>query len=394
MPSLPKVMTVGGFDVDDRLELMHCLEDAFDFSALGAEPALRDRFLAEGFAYSTYSLSQGANPLSDLHTLGELVSVFRRSRPEIVHTFDTKPGVWARLAARLAGVPIIIGTLPGLGSLYSSNSLKTRSIRLVYERLQALACGVSDLTIFQNSHDARQFIAARVVSKQKTRIIRGSGVSTERFDPARVSETERTQLRRELGLQPDKSVVTMVSRVIRSKGVLEFMAAAQAVGARYPHVQFLLVGPHDDRSIDRLTAPELAQLKGAVIWPGPRRDIPTVLAVSDVLVLPSAYREGIPRVLLEGASMGLPIVTTDSPGCNEVVEDGVNGFLVPVHDSPALVEAILRLIEQPELRRRFGRISRQRAVAQFDLSVVAEQTRSVYRQLLATKGLLPKSESQ
>ena len=389
LPALPKVLLVGGPDVDGRLELMRFLKDVFEFSALGSAPALHDRFLAEGFAYSTYRLSRGANPLADLLTLGELVPVFRRSRPEIVHTFDTKPGVWVRLAARLAGVPIVIGTLTGLGSLYASNpTLKTRLIRLVYERLQTLACRFSDLTIFQNSDDTRRFIAAGVVSKEKTWIILGSGVSTELFSPARVSDTERAQLRRELGLQPEKNVVTMVSRVIRSKGVLEFMDAAQAIGARCSTVQFLLVGPHDSESVDRLTALELAQLKETVIWPGPRRDIPAVLAVSDVLVLPSAYSEGVPRVLLEGASMGLPIITTDSPGCNEVVEDAVNGFLVPVHDSAALAEAILRLTEQPELRRQFGRISRQRAVERFDLSVVAEQTGSVYRQLLARKGLL------
>lgn len=226
MGSLPKVLLVGGPDVGARLELMHCLKDAFNLSAFGSDPTLHDRFLAEGFSYSAYILSRGANPILDLLTLGQLVLFFRRLKPQVVHTFDTKPGVWARLAARLAGVPLIIGTLPGLGSLYASDSLKTRSVRLVYKRLQTLACRLSDLTIFQNHTDARQFIVAGVVPEQKAVVIQGSGVPTNLFNPARVSDAKQTQLRAELRIRPCEIVVTMVSRVIRSKGVLEFMVAA------------------------------------------------------------------------------------------------------------------------------------------------------------------------
>lgn len=115
--------------------------------------------------------------------------------------------------------------------------------------------------------------------------------------------------------------------------------------------------------------------------------------MSDVFILPTAYGEGIPRVLLEATSMGLPIVTTNSPGCNEVVEHGVNGFLVPVRDTAALIRAITRLVEQPELRQRFSQISRQRAVERFDLSIIAEQTHTLYRQFLARKLLLSSAES-
>jgi len=389
MCSLPKALLVGGPDVDARLELMHCLEDAFNFSAFGSDPTLHDRFLAEGFGYSTYNLSRRANPILDLFTLGQLVVIIRRLKPQIVHTFDTKPGVWARLAARIAGVPIVIGTLPGLGSLYTSDSLKTRFVRLVYERLQTLACRLSDLTIFQNHNDARQFNSAGIVPEQKTTVIPGSGVSTNLFDPARISDIKKTQLKAELGIRSSEIVVTMVSRVIRSKGVLEFMVAAREVGACNPDVHFLLVGPNDDDSIDQLSSAELHRLKQTVTWTGPRRDMPVVLAISDIFVLPSAYREGIPRVLLEAASMGLPIVTTDSPGCNEVAEHSVNGFLVPVRNPAALSQAILILIEQSEMRQRFGQISRRRAVEHFDLSIIADQTRAVYQQLLAYKVLLP-----
>jgi len=279
----------------------------------------------------------------------------------------------------LAGSSQIVAAIAKIKSQFDSG---------LSQPLQKLACDVSQLTIFQNRDDARQFIAAGVVAEGKAIVIPGSGVPTDMFSPGRVSSAMRENLRNELDLKPGETVVTMISRVIRAKGIPEFMAAAQEISARRPDVRFLLVGPEDTESIDRLNANELAQLKQAVTWPGPRRDVPTVLALSDIFVLPSAYREGIPRVLLEAAAMGLPIVTTNSPGCSEVVEDGVNGYLVPVRDAPALSQAILRLLEQRELRQRFGQASRQRVVERFDLSVIVKQMRSVYYQLLAEQAPL------
>jgi glycosyltransferase involved in cell wall biosynthesis len=173
--------------------------------------------------------------------------------------------------------------------------------------------------------------------------------------------------------------------VIRSKGVLEFAAAAREIRRRDLRVRFLLVGPQDEGSIDRLSAAEMAGVKDAVTIVGPRQDIPVVLALSDIFALPSAYREGIPRVLLEAASMGLPIVTTHSPGCNAVVAHGVNGFLVPTRDAASLTRALLALIDNPELRGRFGSASRRRAIERFDLSLIANQTQSVYREVLARR---------
>ena len=201
----------------------------------------------------------------------------------------------------------------------------TRLIRFVYERLQTFGCSVADITIFQNRDDARQFVAAEVVSPERTAVIAGSGVATDLYAPSQLSVAERDRLRRELSFEPDAIVVSMVGRGIRSKGLLEFMAAAQEVRDSHPNARFLLVRADDNESLDRLSSEELTELRQALTWPGPRRDIPTVLAVSNIFVFPSAYPEGVPRVLLEAASMGLPIVTTDSPGCREVVEYGVNG---------------------------------------------------------------------
>jgi N,N'-diacetylbacillosaminyl-diphospho-undecaprenol alpha-1,3-N-acetylgalactosaminyltransferase len=251
--------------------------------------------------------------------------------------------------------------------------------------MQRLASHLADLTIFQNCDDREQFLARRVVSAAKSAVIAGSGVRTEILDPTRVSDLQRRQVRASLGIPAEATVVTLVSRVIRSKGVDEFVAAAQRVRAQIPGAHFLLVGPADRESVDRYTPAELTEFARVVHWPGARQDVPQILAASDLFVLPSSLREGIPRVLLEAASMGLPLITTDTPGCNDVVEDGVNGLLVPAHDTAALSQAIVRLLGHPELCRRFGQASRQHAVERFDLSVVVEQTRMHYSELLARK---------
>jgi glycosyltransferase involved in cell wall biosynthesis len=379
----PRVVFIGGPDVDARLELMQQLRGGFELSALGTEPGLQTRFAEAGFAYSHYRWPG----LQRIGALAQLVGQLRTLQPQIVHTYATRPSVWGRIAARLAGVPIIVGTLPGLGSLYASESLRVRALRALYQPLQKLACRVSDRTIFQNRDDLQQFTAAGLIEGARALLIPGSGVPTEQFAPERISASERARVRAELGIDDDAIMVTMVSRLIRSKGVLDYGAAAQRLAASHPTIRFVLVGPRDTQSVDRLNDEEMAMLGQAVTWPGPRQDIAALLAASDLFVLPSAYREGIPRVLLEAASMGLPIVTTDTPGCREVVVHHENGLLVPVHHPQRLAAAIATLAADQALREQYGQRSRQRATALFDLAVIAKQTSSLYRKLLADKGL-------
>lgn len=385
MSRLPKVLLVGGPDVDARLELMQRLKNSFDIGAVGSHPALRAKFLSEGFEYSNYHLNRKVNPLSDLLTLGQLISLFRKQRPMIVHTFDTKPDIWGCLAARLARVSVIVGTLTGLGPDSDEGNLKSRSVGRIYQQLQKSVSNFSDMTIFQNHDDAHQYLSKGIVPEQKSTVILGSGVPTELFSRQKVSTKELEQLRQDLKIQPNEIVVTMISRVIRSKGVFEYLESAKQINVEHPNVRFLLIGAEDKASLDALNDDEIKELKQGLLWPGFKKNIPAVLAASDIFVLPSAYREGIPRVLLEAASMGLPIVTTNSAGCNEVVKEAENGFLVEVGNSVALNRAILLLIEQPQLRQQFGNASRQRVVKYFDISVIAQQTESLYQQLLENK---------
>lgn len=374
---------VGGPDIDARQELIDRLSDDFDICAVGTEPRIAADFARNGIRYRTYQMSRNVNPVGDLRAVWYLVRIFRAERPLVVHTFDSKPGIWGRIAAKIAGVPVVVGTLPGLGSLYATPDWKGRLTRLAYQPLQTLSCRLADLTMFQNEDDAREFERRHVVPRRKATVIPGSGVRTDVFAP---TPAGNPVLRAELGLVGRIGVV-MIARLLRSKGVLDFAAAARIAEAANPKIRFLLVGHEDRESVDALTAAELAELRRLVTWVGPRSDVKEILALADIFAFPSFYREGIPRVLLEAASMALPLVAADVPGSREVVEDGVNGFLVPPQDHAAMADAVLRLAGAPELRRRFGAASRERAVTRFDLSVVAERTEGIYRNLLAAKRL-------
>ena len=379
----PLIAIVGGPDVDARIAIMSTLRDKYHLVGIGSDTRLQKDFTQSGFDYYNYPLFTGSNFLKDLLTFTRLLLLLRKLKPDLIHAYDTKPTVWGRLAARLAGVPYIIGTLPGLGYLYAENSLSTRLIRALYQPLQKLACRFSDVTIFQNSDDSEQFVGAGVVAKQKIKVIRGSGIDLDLFDPKLISDSQRLEVRGELGIADDEIVVTMISRIVRSKGVNDYVEAARKISSRNKKVRFLLVGPMGENSPDRLNDKEIEALKQFVIWPGPRLDIPIILSLSDIFVLPSAYREGIPRVLMEAAAMELPLITTWSPGCKEVVDEGVNGFLIAMRDVSALCNSLTSLIEDADLRRRFGTASRRLVSEHFGLPIISKQTHDIYHTLLA-----------
>ncbi len=359
---------------------MHALRDEFEVGAAGTDPKLAVPFEAAHLRYRSYRMSRGVSPIHDLWGLSQLVRLFRAERPEIVHTFDTKPCVWGRLAARLAGVPVVIGTLPGLGSLYATRDWKSRLVRLPYQALQTVACRLADQTTFQNHDDAREFVRRRVVSRQRLTVIRGSGVRTDLLNPE--CDGDDAAFRRELGLSEHGLVFLTVTRVLRSKGVLELARAARAVHDVDPSIQFLLAGPADQESMEALTDAEFEELRDSVKWIGARSDVKRLLQLADAFVFPSFYREGIPRALLEAASMALPLIAADVAGSREVVADGVNGFLIPPRDAGAIADAVLRLARREDVRARFGAESRRRALAEFDLAVIARDTASLYRALL------------
>ncbi len=377
----PRLMLIGGPDVDSRLELMTCLASQFELAAVGSEPRLAKRFRGR-YPYFDYPLARGFDLPADRRSMSALSPLISHWAPAIVHCFDTKPCVVGRLAARRAKVPAVIGTLPGLGALYTYDTPSIRQRREVFRRLHTLACHRSGLTLFYNAEDRQIFVERKIVSPRQCRVIAGSGVLASRF--ARLAERPeyRAEARRKLGLAAGEQMVLTVARLIRSKGALDLASAATAIRDAHPDCRIWWAGGQDKEALDALDSADLAILGQQLEWLGPRDDIEDLLAAADVFVFPSYYREGIPRALIEAAFAGLPIVTTDHVGCREVVANRRSGLLVPTRQPSQLAQAVVDLLRDRPAAKRYGRRARQLALERFELGKIAHQLSEIYRELL------------
>lgn len=313
-------------------------------SELGAEP----------IAYPLHRT--GLNPLADRSSLAALTRIFRDTRPDVVMGYTPKPAVYASLAAARCGVPCIVPMVTGLGYAFlDGNELVRRAVRQVSLLLYRRAFRASHGVIFHNRDD-RDVLAGRGVIPPglPVHVVDGSGVDLEHFAASDPPPTDA-------GI-----VFLMIARLVRYKGVAEFRDAAARVSALAPKARFLLVGPEESGPAG-IPPAELAAR--SVAWLGPAEDVRPALAECHVYVLPS-HGEGMPRTVLEALATGRPVVTTDARGCRETVRDGVNGFLVPIHDAARLADAMLRFIHRPEIIAPMGRESRHLAEQRFDVARV------------------------
>jgi glycosyltransferase involved in cell wall biosynthesis len=374
------VWLVGSDDI--RLRIPYLLElrrRGFDVTMVGSEPP--DPFRAREIPYHRYSLSRALNPLADWRAYRQLLALFRKHRPSVVHAFDTKPGILALFAARRAGVPVRVRTLTGMGYVFSSRSPLALLLRPVDHLMQAAASRAASLTVFQNRDDQAYFLRHRLARVNASQLVPGSGIDVELLRSQRPSAEALAALRSELGIESE-IVVTMVSRLVRTKGVAEYCAAAGAIRRQRPDCTFLLVGPVTSEGWQAIPQSEV-EGNPYVRWLGPRPDVPALLAISDVFALPTFYREGIPRALLEAGAMGLPLIATDMPGCRDVVRDGWNGILVPPRNVRALTLGLLALLDaEPGALRQMGANSRTHVEQHFTLDLITDAYADIYRRAL------------
>jgi glycosyltransferase involved in cell wall biosynthesis len=322
-------------------------------------------------------------PAQDLAALWRLYEVFRRERPAIVHTHNPKPGLLGQLAARLAGVPVVVNTLHG----YYFQPSTHPALRRLYITLERVAARCSDVILSQNREDIRTAVREGISRPPRMQYL-GNGVDVRRFDPASLSPETVTAKRKEVGLPEGCPVVGFVGRLVREKGLPELFAAAAAVRAKLPQARFLLVGPVDTVKADAVHPASAVGpgLRDACRFLGLRHDMPELYALMDVLALPSR-REGFPRAPMEASAMRVPCVVTNIRGCTEAVEHGRNGLLVPLGDVPALADAVTGLLLDPDRRRRLGEEGRRMALERFDERRVLEKIQAEYLRLLRQKGL-------
>ncbi|MDD5473283.1 MAG: glycosyltransferase family 4 protein [Candidatus Methanoperedens sp.] len=369
------VVNDAAFFLSHRLPLAAAaISKGFDVHVAAPEGCATTAIMDEGLSYHPIPLTRkGVNPWQELGSLIALVSLYRKLKPDIVHHVTVKPVIYGGIAARLAGVPAVVNAVSGLGYVFIAKGFKAELLRAVVKLGYRIAfSNMNQRIIFQNPEDIATFLKAGITVMQDTVLIKGSGVDTLLFTP-----------------QPEPEgipLVILASRMLWDKGVGEFVEAAKTLRSEGIAIRFALIG---DTDFGNPAAVPMEQLRewhnsGAVECWGRRADMPIIFAGANVVCLPS-YREGLPKVLIEAAACGRAIVTTDAPGCREIVRHGENGLLVPVRDSKALVEALRTLIEDPALRARMGALGREIAVVEFSEEHVIKETLSVYRELLKEK---------
>lgn len=324
---------------------------------------------------STRGMSLG----SDLKAAAQLWSVLKRENLTVLHTHNPKPGLYGRVLGRLAGVPLVVNTMHGFYATDDDPALKRA---LVYV-LEAIAARFSDVELHQNLEDLDLARRLRILPRGKGDLL-GNGVDLERFDPARVDPGARSRLRSELSVDESTILVGVVGRLVAEKGYPELFDAMSRLGPEY---RLVAIGPDDPDKADALPRDLIAKAgETGVSFLGMRTDVDDLYSAMDIFVLPS-HREGFPRAAMEAAAMALPIVATDIRGCRQVVDEGVNGTLVPVLDPAALAAAIGRLGEDDVVRRSMGEASRRIALERFDERRVVDIVMEAYRRGLSRKGL-------
>lgn len=333
----------------------------------------RDRLEAEGFRVIPWTVSRGSlNPLREIRSFFQILTICRRERPELVHHFALKPVLYGGMVARLLGGMKVVSSITGLGYALMSESRRMRLLRGPLTRiLRFVLQDDQGRCLFHNPTDRDMLIRMDVVRPELTRVIRGSGVDLERFVPAPVPS--------------GMPVIMLASRMLWEKGVGEFASAAEVCLRQGLRAKFVLVGEPDP---DRISASvPVTQIRswvqaGLVEWWGKQTDMAATLSQASVVCLPS-YWEGLPKVLIEAAACGRALVASDIPGCREIAREGVNALLVPVGDAQALAHAISRLVKDPALRGRMGEESRKIAVEAFSDVQVANEIVSVYSELFS-----------
>jgi len=306
-----------------------------------------------------YRLSRtGLNPFRDALDFLGLIATLRRIRPDVTFSYTIKPVIYGTLAAWVVGVPRRFAMIEGLGYAFTApgeqEELKRRVVRTIAQFLYKLALRRATKVFFLNPDDLNEFVQKRLVHSEKAFLLGPIGVDLRAFTPAPPVSEPITFL--------------LAARLLREKGVLEFVEAARRIKAKYSNTRFLVLGGLDTNP-GAISGEEVEGWvkEGLIEWPGHVADVRPYLAQASVFVLPSYYREGVPRSIQEAMAMARPIITTDAPGCRETVIPGVNGFLVPVRDVDALVSAMERFINEPELIEKMGKESRRIAEERFDV---------------------------
>ncbi|HEY0028246.1 MAG TPA: glycosyltransferase family 4 protein [Allosphingosinicella sp.] len=360
--------------INFRMGLIRALQGAgYRVIALAPADSYSSRLAEAGVEYHPIEMDKkGISPRQDLLLLGRYYRLLKALKPDVFLGYTAKPNVYGSMAAQALGIPVI-NNVSGLGTAFIRQGLLTRIVSGLYRT----AFRRSHTVFFQNDEDRRLFVRNRLVGEAKAKLLPGSGIDLERFRPVPGPVVAAGEARAPF-------TFLLIARLLWDKGVGEYVEAARRVRKEAPEARFQLLGFLD---VQNRTAVGRADVdawvaEGAVDYVGSSDDVRPAIAAADCVVLPS-YREGLPRTLLEAAAMAKPLITTDVPGCREVVDEGVNGFLCEVRDPASLAAAMLRMIRlsEPE-RAALGAAGRDRMEREFDEKLVVARYLAAIREAL------------
>ncbi|MBX2922974.1 MAG: glycosyltransferase family 4 protein [Chitinophagaceae bacterium] len=362
-------------------QLKFMSENGFEVIGISsAGKALKELSRQENVRTIEVEMTRMITPLKDLQSVWKLYRIFRKEKPLIVHTHTPKAGTVGMLAAWLAGVPYRLHTVAGM-PLLMAKGRKRHLLNFVEKRTYGWAT-----MVYPNSYGLYNIILQHKFTNQaKLKVIgKGSsnGIDTSHFDPAFISDEQKLQLRESLGIKHDDFVYVFVGRMVRDKGINELVAAFCCIHERYPNTKLLLVGNYE-RHLDPLKPETEREIEtnSAIIAAGYQKDVRPYFAIADVFTFPS-YREGFPNVLMQSCAMGIASVTTDINGCNEIVEDGYNGIIIPPQNQDKLMEKMLYLYENTEVRKKISRVSRELIVKNYERLYVQNEILNEYHSLI------------
>jgi glycosyltransferase involved in cell wall biosynthesis len=373
--------------IDDSIQvlllnqLLSIQADGYEVVAISSAGPYVPNIEACGIRHIAVPMKRQVRPFADLLSLWRLYRAMRREGFTIVHTHNPKPGLLGQIAARLAGVPMVVNTVHGF---YFGDHMKPFT-RWFFIQMEKIAACCSTSILSQNQEDIRTAIEKRIC---KTGLIKhlGNGIDLTLFDPARIDQAEHRQKRSELGIDERAPIVGFVGRLAHRKGFIDYLKAAEIVLEEFPDARFLVIGEADAGKSDALQPDVVSEydLGNSCIFLGRQAsdDLPLLYTLMNLLVLPSPF-EGVPRVVMEACAMGVPSVVTDVKGNREVIREGENGYLVPYGAPADLAKAISRVLQDPQHARRMGARGREIALEEFDELRVFDRVKAEYRTLLA-----------
>lgn len=339
-----------------RMDMMKTfINEGYSVIAVGQEEEKlwNEKFAVNGIKYRQISVERnGTNPLNDFKTLNSIKSILKEEKPDKIFAYQAKTVIYGSIAAKKFGISEFYPLIAGLGSIFRGTGLKNNILKSIMKIQYRIACKNSKAVIFQNNDDLNCFTESKIVPGEKTYIINGSGVDINHF---------------KFEEMPDSPAFLFIGRLIKDKGIMEYLEACRLIKKSNPQVKCLLVGPFDSNP-SALKETELQHYidDNIISYYGEQSDVRDFLRDCTVYVLPS-YHEGTPKTVLEAMACGRPTITTDAPGCRETVKDGENGFLVPVKNIDEIVDKMQFLINNPIIASDMGKKGRLIAEEKYDV---------------------------